>query len=121
MWKALMSKNNNNKWLLHNPEPVLENETHKLLRDFEIKTDHPISARQPDLLIVNKRKRNCQVVEFAVPANHRANIKESEKRDKYHDLARELKKLSNMKVSVIPIMICALRTVLKGLVKELED
>ena len=26
---------------MHNPESVLENETHKILCDFEIKTDHP--------------------------------------------------------------------------------
>ena len=30
-----------NKWYMHNLEPVLENETHKILWDFEIKTDLP--------------------------------------------------------------------------------
>ena len=30
---------------MHNPESVLENEIQKLLKDFEIKTDHLISAR----------------------------------------------------------------------------
>ena len=29
---------------------------------------------------------------FVVPADHRIKLKESEKNDKYHDLARELKK-----------------------------
>ena len=37
-----------NKWYLHNPESVLENETHKLFWNVEIQTDHQISARQPD-------------------------------------------------------------------------
>ena len=46
-------------------------------------------------------------------------MKESEKRDKYLDLARELKKLWNMKMTVIPIVIGVLGTVTKGLVKEL--
>ena len=32
-------------------------------------------------------------MDFAVPVGHRVKIKESEKRDKYRDLARELKKL----------------------------
>ena len=41
-------------------------------------------------------------------------LKESEKRDKYLDLARELKKLWNMKVTAIPIVIGALGTVTKG-------
>ena len=43
------------------------------------------------LVIVNKKKRTCQTVDFAVPIDHRVKLKESEKRDKYLDLARELK------------------------------
>ena len=36
-------------WMVHyNPESVLENETHKILWDFVIETDHLISARRPD-------------------------------------------------------------------------
>ena len=45
-----------NKWYMHNPAPVLENDTHKLLCDFHIQTDHLISARRPDLIIINKKK-----------------------------------------------------------------
>ena len=37
----------------------------------------------------------------------------------YLDLARELKKLWNMKVTIIPILIDAFGTVTKGLLKEL--
>ena len=36
-----------NKWYVHNSEPILENESHKLHWDFEIQTDHLISARRP--------------------------------------------------------------------------
>ena len=45
----------------------------------------------------------------------------SEKKDKYLDLARELKKLWNMKVMTVPIVIGALGTVTKLLLKGLED
>ena len=34
-------------------------------------------------------------VDFAVPADHRIKLKESEKRDKYQELVRELKKLEH--------------------------
>ena len=37
--------------------PVLENATHKLLWDFNIQTDHLIPARRPDLIIINKKKK----------------------------------------------------------------
>ena len=46
-----------NKWYMHNPAPVLENDTHKLLWDFNIQTDHLIPARRPDLIIINKTKK----------------------------------------------------------------
>ena len=52
---------------------------------------------------------------FAVPADHRLKLKESEKKDKYLELARELKKLWNMKVTIIPFGIGAFGTVTKGL------
>ena len=110
-----------NKWYMHNPAPVLENDSHKLLRDFDIQTDHLIPARGPDLIIINKKKRTCIIVDYAVPADHRRKQKESEKKDKYLDLARELKQLWNMQVEIIPIVIGAFGTVTKGLLKGLED
>ena len=86
---------------MHNPAPVLENVTHKLLWDFNIQTDHLIPARRPDLILITKKKKKkkkkiCKIVDFAVPADHRINLKESEKKDKYLDFARELKKLWNI-------------------------
>ena len=78
---------------MHKLAPVLENDTHKLLRDFDIHTDHLISTRRPDLIIINKKKRTCNIVDFAVPAEYRIKLKDCEKKDKYLDLARELKKL----------------------------
>ena len=42
---------------MHNPAPVLANDIYKLLWDFDIHTDHLISARRPDLIIINKKKR----------------------------------------------------------------
>ena len=41
---------------MHNSESVLDNKMHKFLWDFELQTDNQISARKPDLVIVNKRK-----------------------------------------------------------------
>ena len=96
---------------MHNPAPVLKNDTHKLLWDFNIQTDHLIPARRPDLIIINKKKtRIGKIIDFAVSADHRINLKECEKKDKYLDLARELKKLWNMKVTTVPIVIGALGT-----------
>ena len=64
--------------------------------------------------------RTCKIVDFGVPADHRIKLKVCEKKDKYLDLARELKNLWNMQVTIIPIVIGGFGTVTKGLLKELE-
>ena len=61
------------------------------------------------------------MVDFAVPVDHRVKLKESEKRDKYLYLARDLKELWNMKVMVITFVIGALGKIPKSLLKEQED
>ena len=58
---------------------------------------------------------------FAVAADHRVKLKENEKKDKYPDPARELKKMWNMSVTFIPIAIGALGIVTERLLKGLED
>ena len=108
---------------MHNPASVLENDTHKLLWDFDIQTDHLISARRPDLIIINKKKKKkiYKIVDFAVPVDHKIKLKEYEKKDKYIDLARELKKLWNLKVTIIQIVIDDFDSVTTGLIKGLEE
>ena len=54
-------------------------------------------------------------MDFAVLAGHWVKLKESKKRHKYLDLARELRKLWNMKVTVILIVIGTLSTGTGGL------
>ena len=63
-----------------------------------------------------RKKRICKIAEFVVLADHREKLKESEKKKKKKDidLARELKNLWNMKQTIIPILIGALRIVTKG-------
>ena len=71
---------------------VLENETQKIHWNFEIQTNHLISARRPDLVIVDKKKSTCRILHFAVPPDYREKLKGREKKNKYQDLAREWKK-----------------------------
>ena len=67
------------KWYEYKPESVLENEKSQLLWNFEVQTDHHIEARRPDLIIVDKEKKTCQIVDFAIPGDHRVEMKEREK------------------------------------------
>ena len=68
-----------------------------------------------------QKKRICKIVELAVPADHRIKLPECEQKDTYLDHARELKKLWNMKVTIVPIVIGVFGTVTKRLLKGLED
>ena len=53
----------------------------------------PNSGQRPDIVLINKKqKRTCQLVDFAVPFDHRVKIKRSQKTNKYLDLPRELEK-----------------------------
>ena len=58
-WESLkkFKLDHTNKWCMHSPESVLENETHKVLWDFEIQTDHLILARRPDSDSQQKKKK----------------------------------------------------------------
>ena len=68
------------KWYVHEPESVLENEDYKILWDFSIQTDHVTEVRRPD---------------FTVPGDSRIE-KEKEKTEEYQDLRRELQKIWNV-------------------------
>ena len=82
---------------MHNTASVLENDTHKFLLDFKIQMDHSISTWRLDLIIINNKKEIiCKIMDFAVPADQRVKLKESEQKDKYLYLTRGLKNLWNM-------------------------
>lgn len=52
-----------------------------------------------------KKKKHCQIVDFTVPADYRLKLKETKKRSKYVELARELKRIWKLrKINIIPII-----------------
>ena len=73
--------------------------------DFSIQTDHVIEAQRPDLVVVDKKKRGCKIIDFAVPGDNKIEEKEKVKIEKYQDLGRELQKIWNVKVKVIPLVV----------------
>ena len=97
------------KWYNHRPESVMENDRVKVFWDFNIQTDHVIQHRRPDIVIVHKVERKCQLTDIAVPGDKRVEMKEQEKIENYNELKREIKKIWNMyEVGVVPIVVGAL-------------
>ena len=72
----------------------------KILRSFEIETDHQIAARIPDIELKMKKKSKKDFKKFL-------------------DLARELKKMLNMKLTVMLIVVGFLGIIPEGLKKRL--
>ena len=102
------------KWYEHKPKAALENTKVKLLWDFNIQCDRNIIARRPDLLLVDKERKHCLLIDITVPRNDRVAEKEDEKVDKYQRLKFETMRTWEMnKVEVIPIVVGALGVVTK--------
>ena len=73
-------------------------------------------------MIVEDRKNSfCKIIDFAIPYDSRVNKKEAEKIEKYQDLAREIKRLWNTQVKIVPVVIGALGTTPRLLPKRLKD
>ena len=76
-------------------------------------TDDGIEARRPDVVAVDKKERICKIIDFTVPGDSRIEEKEKDKIEKYQDLGRELQKIWNVKVKIIPLVIGCLGAIPK--------
>ena len=109
-----MRRNRAEQWYNHKPEGVSQNESVKVLWDFNVNTDNEIEHRRPDIVVELKAEKECLIIDIAVPGDTRIKQKEQEKIGKYQDLKREIARLWRLrKVSVIPVVVGALGCVTK--------
>ena len=122
-WKLARKYNfeDGDKWYEHEPESALENEDYKILWDFGIQTDHVIEARRLDLVVIDKKERSCKRIDFAVPGDSRIEEKEKDKTEKYQELGRELQKIWNVKVKIIPLVVGSLGAIPKQFGNRLKQ
>ena len=73
--------------------------------------DHPIQSRRVDLMWTTKKRKKTYLVDFYFLTDHGMKMKKIVKVNKYLDLAKELKKPQDMKVTVIPVVVGALGTI----------
>ena len=93
----------------------MEDDDVKLLWDMNIQCDNVIEARRPDLVLVDKKKKSCVIIDIAVPGDCRIREKEMGKIEKYQNLKIELKRLWSLKkVAVLPVVVGALGCISKG-------
>ena len=86
--------------------------------EFDVQTNRQTLARRLDVEINEIKKEKLTHSGYYIWTNHWVKNKESKKRNMFLDLARELRKLWGMWVTVMQIVIGAHGTVSKGLEKN---
>ena len=89
------------------------NDKCKILWDFAVQTDKEIEHGRPDIVVINKEKRECKIIDIAVPGDQNIKVKKLENITKYQELRLQVQKLWDVKATVIPIVAGAL-----GIVSE---
>ena len=67
------------------------------------------------MVVVDKMKCTCKIIDFAVLGDSRVQEKEKEKIEKYQDLRRELQKIWNVRVKIVPVLLGTARILRKFL------
>ncbi|CAH3130806.1 unnamed protein product, partial [Porites lobata] len=99
-------------WYGQKPEGVVESENFKILWNFTVQCDRKIEARRPDVVFIDKKKRQVVIIDVAILGDDRVKDKELEKLEKYQLLKDEIAKVWRMrKVIVVPVVIGALGAV----------
>ena len=73
--------------------------------DQTVATPTKFEANRPDMVIVDRRKKEWFVVDFSVPFDPNVAKKEEEKRSKYRELATEVARMNAVRVEVVPIVV----------------
>ena len=96
------------RWYGHygSKHPVMENNEVKILCYFNVETEHVIVHGRPDIVVLEKKEKKALLIDIAVAGDVRVEEKEEEKVAKYQCLAREVKRLRQLKsVNVIPVVV----------------
>ena len=81
------------KWYKLEPEKVVENDSWKILWHVTIQTDPAIDTRRSDMVIIEKTRNECKIIDFACPFDSRNEEREKDKMKGYNNPKRELKKI----------------------------
>ena len=71
-------------------------------------------------MVVVDKERSCKIIDFAVPGDSRIE-EEKDKIEKYQDLGRELQKIWNVKVKIIPLVVGSLGAITKQFGNRLKQ
>ena len=73
------------------------------------------------MFVIDKKERSCKIIDFAVPGDSRIEEKEKDKIEEYQDLGRELQKIWNLKMKIIPLVVGSLGAISKQFGNRLKQ
>ena len=79
-----------------------------------------LAHNRPDIFLVEKAIRKWTIIDIAVPGDFNVVITEDWKVEKYQDLSFEVKRIHHIETAILPVVIEALGTVQKRLIRSIE-
>ena len=102
------------------PLPVINTSTKEIWWDKPLQTPNKIEHNRPDIVIWDRNRTTCTIVEVGVPLDFNIASRHRNKADKYMPLISELQQMyPGFKYQVAPIILGALGTVPNRLKEEL--
>jgi hypothetical protein len=72
-----------------------------------VHTDREVTANRPDAIIKNTKEKTCTLIDVGTPTDRNVVQGEKEKKLKYKSLGVEIKRMWNLKSTIIPVIIGA--------------
>ena len=91
-----------------------------MLWNQAVHTDREVTANRPDIIIKNKREKTCTMIDGQYPQTVMLLQKEGEKKLKYKSLCIKIRRMRNLKCTIVPVIIGATGIVTRSLRKNLE-
>ena len=100
-------------WYEHVPKSVETGQGGNvtILWNQQAQIDRTIANNKPDITICDNEKRTCMLIDVAISGDRNVIKKEAENILKYKDLTIEIRRMWNVKIKVIPVIIGATGTI----------
>ena len=56
-------------WYEHKPDPVVECDNVTILWDFPVNTDRTINTNRPDIIVKDRNKGSCLLIDMSIPTD----------------------------------------------------
>jgi len=102
------------------PKSVCEEGDVTMLWNQAVHTEREVRANRPNIIIKNKKEKTCTLIDVAIPADRNVVQKEAEKELKYKCLCIEIKRMWNLKCTIVLVITGATGIVTRSLRKNME-